>query len=132
MNTPDPDRLMHVVLDAESTDEEARELDRLMAADPGLRERFDDLKKFFAQMRRVSDLEPPEELEHTILNEFNARLRASWKNPDDPLNERNAMNKKAINDQDPTVTNQPALPSAHKKKVIVGATLAALALVVAV
>ena len=40
------------------------------------------------------------------------------------------MNQKPISDQDPTVTNQPALPTGNKKKVIVGATVAAVALLV--
>ena len=131
MNAHDPDRLMHIVLDGEYTDAEARDLDRLMAADPAVRVRFEELKKFFAMMRRVPDMEPPEELEHHVINEFNVHLRSSGIQPHHSPKERITMNQRVINDQERTVTNQPALPAGNKKKLLVGPTVAAVDLLVA-
>jgi hypothetical protein len=130
MKQPDTLQLMHLVLDGEASAEEARELDRAIAADPAARAQFEDLKKFFTEMRRVPELEPPAELEPAALQLFD-QLRVSSKKPDHSHQERIAMSQR-INDQDPTVTNQPALPAGnHKKRLIVGATIAAVAVVVA-
>ena len=59
MNAHELDHLMHAVLDGEASPEEARELDRLLAADPAARARFDDLKRLFGELGSVPKALPP-------------------------------------------------------------------------
>ena len=54
--------LMFAVLDGEATPEEARELERLLAEDAGARAEYETLCRLFAQLQRVSRLDPPSSL----------------------------------------------------------------------
>ena len=46
-------QLMHAVLDGEATPDEARELERHLAADPAARAEFDELRRLFDELSRV-------------------------------------------------------------------------------
>ncbi|NDP42770.1 MAG: hypothetical protein GZ089_08660, partial [Aromatoleum sp.] len=62
MNHSEYTPLMHAVLDGEATPDGARELDRLLAADPAARAQFDDLKRLFDELSRVPQEHMPEGL----------------------------------------------------------------------
>ena len=51
--------LMSAVLDGEGTQEEARQLERLLAEDAGARAEYDVLSRLFAQLQSVPRLDPP-------------------------------------------------------------------------
>jgi anti-sigma factor RsiW len=55
-------RLMHEVLDGAASEEEARTLDRLLAADPDARAQFDDLRRLFDGLNTMPQACPPEGL----------------------------------------------------------------------
>lgn len=78
MKARDPDRLMHLVLDAEATAEEARELDRLLAADPAARARFEALRELFDQLARVPEKSPPPGLADVIIHKANQHFGRSY------------------------------------------------------
>ena len=67
MNQADLNALMHAVLDNEATLGEARELDRVLAADPAARARFDDLKRLFDGLSGVPKAFPPEGLVASVI-----------------------------------------------------------------
>src|SRR5258706_12591741 len=128
-----PDQLMHLVLDGEATAEEGRELESLLAADPVAMRRFVELKALFEELSHVPRQSPPPALIERIhfhTNQLFDKLRVSTKRPDYSQQERIAMNQKITNDEI-TLTNQPALRTHNKKRVIVGATIAAVALIAA-
>ena len=54
--------LMHAVLDGEASAAEARELERLLAADPAARAEFDELERLFEALHSVPQQYPPEGL----------------------------------------------------------------------
>jgi anti-sigma factor RsiW len=53
-------QLMYAVLDGEATADEARALERLLAADAAARVQFEDLRSLFDQLSRVPKAFPPE------------------------------------------------------------------------
>ena len=59
MDIRELEQRMHAVLDGEASAEEARELDRLLAADGAARDRFDELKRLFRHLSRVPQQQPP-------------------------------------------------------------------------
>ena len=61
---------MHAVLDGEATPAEAGELDRLLAADPAARARFDDWSGCSTGSRRVPKAFPPEGLVAAVMAEI--------------------------------------------------------------
>jgi len=67
MNNSERARLMHTVLDGEATEAEARELDRLLAADPSARTEFEHLRQLFDGLRRVPKAFPPEGLVAAVM-----------------------------------------------------------------
>ena len=60
-------QLMYVVLDGEATSDEARELDRLLAADPAARVEFEELRSLFEELSRVPKAFPPEGLVAAVM-----------------------------------------------------------------
>ena len=60
-------QLMYAVLDGEATPDEARELERLLAADPAARVQFEDLRSLFDQLSRVPKAFPPEGLVAAVM-----------------------------------------------------------------
>ena len=60
MNSSERARLMHAVLDGEATEAEARELDRLLAAEPTARTEFEHLRRLFDGLSRMPKAFPPE------------------------------------------------------------------------
>src|SRR5512144_3283840 len=68
--------LMHAVLDGEATSEEARELDRIFAADPAARAEFDELKRLFDDLGRVPKAYPPEGLVSSVMASLSQQERS--------------------------------------------------------
>src|ERR1700682_1099649 len=64
-------QLMHAVLDGEAIPDEARELERLLAADPTARAQFEELSSLFDALSRVPKAFPPEGLVAAVM----ARVR---------------------------------------------------------
>ena len=60
-------RLMHAVLDGEATPDEARELERVLAADPAARAEYADLRFLFEGLSRVPKAFPPEGLVAAVM-----------------------------------------------------------------
>ncbi len=58
---------MHTVLDGEATAEEARELDRLLGANPAARGQFEALKSLFDELGSVPQAFPPEGLVAAVM-----------------------------------------------------------------
>ena len=67
MNDLERARLMHAVLDGEATEAEARDLDRLLAAEPTARTEFEHLRGLFDGLNRVPQVFPPEGLVAAVL-----------------------------------------------------------------
>jgi hypothetical protein len=67
MNQTDLERLMHAVLDGEASAGETRELERLLAADPAARARYQGLERLFGELRRVPQVRPPAGLADAVL-----------------------------------------------------------------
>ena len=59
--------MMHAVLDGEAGPGEAGELERLLAADPAAKARFDDLKRLFDGLAAVPKAFPPEGLVASVM-----------------------------------------------------------------
>ena len=59
--------LMHTVLDGEATPDEARELDRRLAADPAARAEFEELRRLFDELSHVPQVYPPEGLVASVM-----------------------------------------------------------------
>jgi hypothetical protein len=64
------DELMHAVLDGESSSSQQAELERALAADPRLREKFDALKSLFGLMERLPSADPPAGLRESSIGQF--------------------------------------------------------------
>ena len=67
MKDLEPTQLMYVVLDGEATSDEARELDRLLAADLAVRVEFEELRSLFEELSRVPKAFPPEGLVAAVM-----------------------------------------------------------------
>src|SRR5437762_1362833 len=67
MNNSERARLMHTVLDGEATEAEARELERLLAADPAARTELEHLRRLFDGLSRVPKAFPPEGLVAAVM-----------------------------------------------------------------
>jgi hypothetical protein len=67
MNDLERARLMHAVLDGEAAEAEARDLDRLLAAEPTARTEFEHLRSLFDGLNRVPKMFPPEGLVAAVL-----------------------------------------------------------------
>jgi anti-sigma factor RsiW len=67
MNNLERAQLMDAVLDGEATEAEARELARLLAADPAARTEFDQLRRLFDGLSRVPKAFPPEGLVAAVM-----------------------------------------------------------------
>src|SRR5712671_4038637 len=67
MNNPERARLMDAVLDGEATEAEARELDRLLAAEPAARTEFDHLRRLFDGLSQMPNDFPPEGLVAAVM-----------------------------------------------------------------
>jgi len=67
MNDSERVRLMHAALDGEATEAEARELDRLLAAEPTARMEFEHLRRLFEGLSRVPKAFPPEGLVAAVM-----------------------------------------------------------------
>ncbi len=67
MNPSHLDVLMHTVLDGEATPGETQEFERLLAADPASRVRFDELKRLFDGLAAVPKAYPPEGLVASVM-----------------------------------------------------------------
>ena len=76
MTHRDLTRLMHEVLDGAASAEEARELDRLVAADPAARAQFEELKRLFASLKTMPQAAPPEGLVTEVLARIPRRYTA--------------------------------------------------------
>ena len=58
---------MYTVLDGEATDAEARELDRVLAAEPAARTEFGQIRRLFEGINRVPKAFPPEGLVAAVM-----------------------------------------------------------------
>ena len=67
MNNSERARLMHTVLDGEATEAEARELDRLVAAEPAARTELERLRTLFDGLSRMPKAFPPEGLVASVM-----------------------------------------------------------------
>ena len=67
MNDDERVRLMHATLDGEATEAEARELARLLVAEPAARTEFDHLQRLFDELSRVPKAFPPEGLVAAVM-----------------------------------------------------------------
>ena len=67
MNDAERIRLMHTALDGEATEAEARELARVLAAEPAARTEFDHLRRLFDGLSRVPKAFPPEGLVAAVM-----------------------------------------------------------------
>jgi hypothetical protein len=61
---------MFAVLDGEGTPEEARELERILAEDAGARAEYEAVRRFFAQLQRVPQVDPPPGVADTAVERF--------------------------------------------------------------
>jgi anti-sigma factor RsiW len=80
---------MDAVLDGEATPAEARELDRLLAADPAARTEFEQLKRVFEGLRDIPQAFPPEGLVASVL--ANIPQNASTRPRPDQLSSRSRV-----------------------------------------
>ena len=80
MKTSELDELMQAVLDGEATPEQARELERRLAADPAARAEFGQLKHLFDGLAGVPKQFPPEGLVASVMS----RLPRTTRKDDDP------------------------------------------------
>jgi anti-sigma factor RsiW len=59
--------LMHTVLDGEASPGEVQDLERLLASNPATREEFQDLQRLFDGLKGVPKAFPPEGLVHSVM-----------------------------------------------------------------
>lgn len=82
MNDLAIEQLMHDVLDGVATDEERTRLEQRLAADPVLRERFDELRGMFDALNRVPMVDPPAGMHaglmHTIEEDAGRTRHPGW------------------------------------------------------
>src|SRR5689334_15623545 len=83
MTSTHTEELMHAVLDGEASERETRELERLLAADPNARARFEELKRLFNALEGVPEATPPAAIVERILAQ--ARLPAEGQAERDQL-----------------------------------------------
>ena len=145
MNAASATRLMHAVLDGEATPDEARELDRLLEADPALRGRFGEWRAMFEAMGRVSPAYPPEGLVAAVManiphspagpgSQLTARSRVIGvtSDPHRVIPETSASilrTPRAMAPPGGMMSDQQELPSS-KRKIWIGAGIAAVAVIV--
>jgi len=67
MKTSALTELMHTVLDGEATPDQAKELDRHLAADPVARDEFEELRRLFDGLSQVPQVYPPEGLVASVM-----------------------------------------------------------------
>src|SRR5213075_2668627 len=68
MNPSELDALMHAVLDGEATPDESRGLDRILAADPSAKARFDELQILFEELGRIPMAAAPSGLVDAVMS----------------------------------------------------------------
>jgi len=73
MNEQELDGRIQSVLDGEASPEEARELERRVAADAAARERFDELKALFGELAGMPPVAPPEGLAEKVIQQVAAK-----------------------------------------------------------
>jgi hypothetical protein len=73
MNEDQLIRLMHAVLDGEAGPAEARELDRMLAADPAARAQFEKLRELFAELGSVPKVFAPAGLADAVMERIVGR-----------------------------------------------------------
>jgi len=74
MNQTEHIELMHAVLDGEATPEQEQALNGLLAKDPVVRGHFEELRRLFTILGRVSAALPPENLVDSVTAEVRMRL----------------------------------------------------------
>ena len=81
MNDHDLDHRMQAVLDGEATPEEAGAIERLLAADPAARARFEDLTRLFRDLGKVPRVQPPDGFGPAVMERVALRppRRAGWR-----------------------------------------------------
>ncbi|MEK7752731.1 MAG: hypothetical protein AAB654_12495, partial [Acidobacteriota bacterium] len=75
--------LMHIVLDGEASAEQKQELDRLLAADQGLRGQFEQLSRLFSTLGGAPEVRAPEGLVDLIMAKIPLQQvrREGWRQP---------------------------------------------------
>ena len=138
MHAHDADRLMTLVLDAEATPDEAAELERQLAADPVLRERFAVWMGLFDAMGHVPAVHAPEGLVARVMSNIphegapsGSKLPAASRILDVVSNEVSPIRRASRPMASLGVTmNDEIRTPFNKRKVWIGAGLAAIAVVV--
>ena len=134
--------LMHAVLDGEASPAQVRELQRLMAADPAVREEYAALERVFAALREVQQPYVPEGLYASVMDNLPAAERARQLSAASRVIERHdehspdsGTSKRSRRPEAPPARQRERLmseqPSFGKRKAVwIGASVAALAVVV--
>jgi len=145
MSSSDAIRLMHAVLDGEAAPAEKRELERLLEAEPALRERYGQWQALFDAMHRIPPAWPPEGLVAAVM----ANIPQSPGGPGDQLSAQPRVfgvtsqthraipatsapihrSPRAMAPLGETMSDQQNIPSS-KRKIWIGAGLAAVAAIV--
>ncbi|MBC8024320.1 MAG: hypothetical protein H7Y14_14440, partial [Burkholderiales bacterium] len=124
METTHIDELMHAVLDGEASEPQARELERALAADPGARARFDELKRLFEALEGVPEATPPAAIVERILSR--TAVPASGTGSNDQLfgfsRVRDAFGQLLTGG----IMSQPQNGNARRRNIFIGIGLAAV------
>ena len=133
---------MHAVLDGEALPAQVQELERLMAADPAVREEYAALERVFAALREVPQPYVPEGLYASVMDSLPAAERARQLSASSRVIERHdghspdpGTSKRPRRPEAPPARQRERLmseqPSFGKRKAVwIGAGVAAVAVVV--
>jgi hypothetical protein len=127
MRASELDRLMTAALDGEATPDEAAALERALADDPVLRERYAAWQRLFDALARVPAPHPPEGLVAAVM----ANIPAAGRPADDQLTSPSPIFGVGSNpfSLGGTMSEQTS-GSFNKRKLVIGVGLAAIAVVV--
>jgi len=127
MRTSDLDRLMTASLDGEATPDESAALERALAGDPSLRQRYEAWQRLFAALDRVPAPHPPEGLVAAVM----ANIPAAGRPSADQLPSPSPVFGVGSNpfSLGGTMTDKTS-GSFNKRKLVLGVGLAAIAVVV--
>ena len=127
MRASDLDRLMTASLDGEATPDESAALERALAGDPSLRQRYEAWQRLFAALDRVPAPHPPEGLVAAVM----ANIPAAGRPVADQLPSPSPVFGVGSNpfSLGGTMTDKTS-GSFNKRKLVLGVGLAAIAVVV--
>jgi len=67
MNYPKQIELMHAVLDGEASEEQSRDLDRILTTNAAAAAEFNQLRQLFHEVSRAPEVNPPDRLVESVI-----------------------------------------------------------------